>query len=332
MPDRPLDRGEHVRRRKGIFCAAAFLGTALVVWTGSSPSQVKQQLAQKGPQATVKLKIPLRFVNASVTPAKPFKPLSLLIKPLPTDKPFVHQVLDFYQENKAYEDLFSKKGESMLCGPASLANALVYLKHYRNPKFEKIAAKHADTIKKNGDYIPLLFKICGTDPELGTTTAQLGFGAKALVAEGGYGVAEINEQGAWAGDKNLVKTVTPQALKELCLKPDKAVVLLFGWYGVEKDENNKLVFQRNGGHFVFLAGYDGLNPEVFYVSNPLVDYSPLYPLRYSRVTLKKLAGNIEAPEHMEWYTDDLVGGNFAILENILVVLPKLTFSAPKVAR
>lgn len=321
-----------MKRWKAIFCVAAFLGMVLAVWVGVSQSQLAQQVTQPGPQTTIKLRIPLRFVNAAVTPANPFKPVHLLIKPLPSDKPMVHQVLDFYQDNKAYEDLFSKKGQSMLCGPASLANALVFLKHYRNPKFEKIAAKHADTLKKNGDYIPLLFKLCGTDTEEGTSTAQLAFGAKSLVAEGGYGVMQISEQGAWADDKKLVMTLTPQVLKELCLKPDKAVVLLFGWYGAEKDKNNQLVFQRNGGHFVFLAGYDGLNSDVFYVSNPLVDYSPLYPLRYSKLTLKKLAGNIAAPEHMEWYTDDLVGGNFAILENMLVVLPNPTFSAPKVAR
>lgn len=321
-----------MRRRKAFFCVAAFLGMALAAWVGASQTQVAQQVTQTASQTTVKLKIPLRFVNAAVTRANPFKPVHLLVKPLPSDMPVVHQVLDFYQDSKAYEDLFSKKGQSMLCGPASLANALVYLKHYRDPKFEKIAAKHADTLKKNGDYIPLLFKICGTDSEEGTTTSQLEFGAKALVAEGGYGVVQISDQGAWAYDKKLVKTLTPQALKELCLKPDKAVVLLFGWYGAEKDKNNKLVFQRNGGHFVFLAGYDALHSDVFYVSNPLVDYSPLYPLRYSKLTLKKLAGNIEAPEHLEWYTNDLVGGNFAILENMLVVLPNLTFSAPKVAK
>jgi hypothetical protein len=321
-----------MRRIKTSFFVVAIFGLALAAWVAVSPAQVTPRVTQAAPQAVLKLKIPPRFLNSAVTPANPFKPVHLLVKPLPSDKPVVHQAVDFYQDNQAYEDLFSKKGQSMLCGPASLANALVYLKHYRDPNFEKIAAKHADKLKKNGDYIPLLFKLCHTDRDDGTSTLELEVGARTLVAEGGYGVLKIQEQGAWAADKKLVKTLTPQALKELCLKPDKAVVLLFGWYGAGRDKNNKLVYQRNGGHFVFLAGYDALQPEVFYVSNPLVDYSPLYPLRYSKLTLKRLAGNIEAPEHMEWFTEDLVGGNFAILENMLVVLPTLTFKAPKVAK
>lgn len=321
-----------MRLKNFFFLVAAFSGLAVTGWVHASQTKVTPQVTQAGPQTAVKLKIPLRFLNPAVTPAHPFKPVHLLIKPLPSDKPVVHQVLDFYQENKAYEDLFSKKGQSMLCGPASLANALVYLKFYRDPEFEKIAAKHADQLKTNGDYIPLLFKLCHTDRDDGTTTAELAVGAKLLAAEGGYGVAQIGEQGAWANEKDQLKTLTPQLLKELCLKPDKAVVLLFGWYGAGRDKDNKLVYQRNGGHFVFLAGYDALQSDVFYVSNPLVDYSPLYPLRYSKLTLKRLAGNIEAPEHMEWFTNDLVGGNFAILENLLVVLPTLTFKAPKVAK
>jgi len=321
-----------MRLKNSLLCVVAFSGLALAGWVHASQTKVTPQVTQGGPQTVVKLRIPLRFLNPAVTPANPFKPVHLLIKPLPTDKPVVHQVVDFYQENKSYEDLFSKKGQSMLCGPASLANALVYLKHNRDPKFEKIAVKHADELKTNGDYIPLLFKLCHTDREDGTSTAELGIGAKMLVAEGGYGVAQIGEQGAWADEKKQVKSLTPELLKELCVKPDKAVVLLFGWYGAGRDKNNELVYQRNGGHFVFLAGYDALQSDVFYVSNPLVDYSPLYPLRYSKLTLKRLAGNIEAPEHMEWFTNDLVGGNFAILENLLVVLPTLTFKAPKVAK
>jgi hypothetical protein len=319
-------------KRTAFFCAAAFLGLSLAAWSGADQAQTTSQVTQAAPQAALKLKISARYVNAAVTPANPFKPVHLLVKPLPTDKPVVHQVIDFFQESKAYEDLFSKKGQSMLCGPASLANALVYLKFYHDPKFEKIGAKHADQLKTNGDYIPFLFKACKTDREDGTSTAELQSGAKMLVAEGGYGVSKISEQGAWADDPKMVKTLGPQDLKDLCQKPDKAVVLLFGWYGAGKDQNGKLVYQRNGGHFVFLAGYDAVHDAVFYVSNPLVDYSPLYPLRYSKLALKPLHGNLEAPEHMGWYTNDLVGGYFAILENMLVVLPTPAFSAPKVAK
>jgi hypothetical protein len=321
-----------MKKWRVFYWVALFLGLTLASWTLSAQTYATSQVAQTAPRTTLKLKIPARFLNLTVTPANPFKPIHLLIKPLPTDKPVVHQVLDFYQDNKAYEDLFSKKGQSMLCGPASLANALVYLKFYHDPKFEKIAVNHADQLKKNGDYIPLLFKACNTDREDGTSTAELEFGAKLLVAEGGYGVFQISEQGAWAADKKMVRTLAPQDLKDLCQKPDKAAVLLFGWYGVGNDQNGKPVYQRNGGHFVFLAGYDAIQTNVFYVSNPLVDYSPVYPVRYSKLTLKPFSGNIEAPEHMGWYTDDLVGGNFAILEDMLVLLPTPGFSAPKVAK
>lgn len=66
---------------------------------------------------------------------------------------------------------------------------------------------------------------------------------------------------------------------------------------------------------------DAANPEVFYVSNPLVDYAEVYPIRYSKIALKKIT-DVKGPQNTDyWYTNDLVGGNYAILEDILVILP-----------
>lgn len=289
------------------------------------------QIQQTEPGKKLRLILPTRFINAAISVQNPFKPSFLLIKPLATDRPVVHQVLDFFQDSKEYENLFSTNGQSMLCAPASLANALVYLKYNRSPRFEKIADKHEKRIHKNGDWIPLLFEVCKTDKDKGTYADDLESAAKKLVTEGGYNAADVYVKGAWASDKKYLAVATPNDLEELSDKPDKAVVLIFGWYWTKLDQGKKIL-QRNGGHCVALAGYDALSPHVFYVSNPLTDYSEIYPLRYSRIELRRLAVDLEAPDWMQWFTSDLIGGNFAVLESILVVLPRHVFKAPKVAK
>ena len=305
-----------------------FLGVIFLFSSLAMP-QVQTQKVQQ--EKKLQRLLPARFINTAVSVQNPFKPEFLLIKPLATDRPVVHPVLDFYQDSQAYENLFSTNGQSMLCAPASLANALVYLKYNRNPRFEKIAAKHENRIHKNGDWVPLLFEVCKTDRDTGTYTEDMESTAKKLVAEGGYNTADVYVKGAWASDWNKLAAVTPDDLRKLCQEPDKAVVLVFGWYWTKLDQGKK-VLQRNGGHCAALAGYDALSPNVFYVSNPLTDYSQIYPLRYSRIELRQLAGDLEVPDHMKWFTGDLVGGNFAVLESILAVLPRPAFSAPKVAK
>ncbi len=306
-----------------------FFGMIFLLAYPAIPQVPAQKVQQE--KKLPRLLLPTRFINAAVSIQNPFKPEFLLVKPLAGDQPVVHPVIDFYQDSKAYENLFSTNGRSMLCAPASLANTLVYLKCNRSPRFEKIAAKHENSIRKNGDWIPLLFKVCKTDRDSGTYTDDMENAAKKLLAEGGYGTTNVYVKGAWASDWDKLAAVTPDELRKLSREPDKAVVLVFGWYWT-KLEQGKKVLQRNGGHCAALAGYDALRSNVFYVSNPLTDYSQVYPLRHSRIELRQLAGDLETPDYMKWFTNDLVGGNFAVLEAILVVLPLPAFSAPKVAR
>lgn len=314
--------------KKFIVFFALICGAA--VWVGSAFLQ-NPQIRPLEQSNRIKLSLPAKFINSAVTRSAPFKPVFLLVKPLATDKPVVHPLIDFYQFAKDFEDLFSKSGRSMLCAPSSLANVLVYLKVNHVPKFEKIGAKHDQQLKTNGDWVDWLFKLCRTDKETGTYAYDMEDAAKTMIAEGGYGTDNIFLKGYWSTNKKQIMSITPAILKSFSAAPDRGIVVQFGWYSVV-NENNKKIYKRNGGHCVALAGYDALNPNIFYVSNPLVDYSQIYPLRYSKVTLKKLPADVEAPEDTAWYTDDLIGGNFAILELILVVLPQLKFSAPTIAR
>ena len=99
---------------------------------------------------------------------------------------------------------------------------------------------------------------------------------------------------------------------------DRAVTLLFGWY-------DKKTYQRNGGHFVALAGYDGKKKDVVYVTNPLIKDYPKDHV-YSKVVLKPVKKQGALPADGMWQTDHLFGdatGIVAVLEDMVTVLPKI---------
>lgn len=271
-----------------------------------------------------KIIIPDSFIDHTITPKNIYRVNHLRVLATPKDHPVVHPFLDLYQEDRRFSDLFSSSGQSMICGPTSLANVLIYLKHNHNPVYPDILKDHASQLRTNEDYVRFLFDTCQTDSEDGTYIDDLELGAKNAVAEGGYAVGNIFIIGVDGGLDSTRRPVTPADLRlfsDSTPDTDRGVVLLFGWYRHEK-ENGRKVYKRKGGHYVVLAGYDSAKPHTFYVTNPLVSYADLGQERYSKIVLKRLSWSQTPISNVEYYTEDLVGGHFAILEDILVVLPR----------
>jgi hypothetical protein len=241
-----------------------------------------------------KFRIPDAFINLEISKLKPYRVTHLRILPLPADRPVVHPFLDLYQEDRRFSDLFSNSGKSMICGPTSLANVLIYLKYNHTPRYEKILKDHAPGFTNHEDWVRYLFNLCNTDRAEGTGIDDLENAAKEAIDEGGYLTGNIFIRGEYASIDNQRIAIGPQDLRTFSSSSpdtDRGVVLLFGWYSkVKEDGVDK--FKRNGGHYVVLAGYDQNNNHVFYVTNPLVDYSSVYPIRYSKITLKRLPGDV----------------------------------------
>ena len=303
-----------------LLCGLIILSVAGIIANVVAVDQVT--LIKVDPTLIAKWKIPDKFINLKISSKKPFRPQLLRILPLPDDKPVVHPMLNFYQEDRRFSNLFSTSGDSMLCGPTSLANILVYLKYNHNPKYPDIFKTDENKMKNNGDWVPFLYDICKTDKDRGTTIYNLESCAILGVEQGGYKASNVFIRGCHSDIDKQRFAPTPEDLRAFSkASPDRGCVLLFGWYSKVKDASGNWIYQRNGGHYVALAGYDAIRKHVFYVSNPLVDYQQ-DAIMYSKIVLKELPGNVQAPDNVKWYTDDLIGGNFAILEDILVVLPK----------
>lgn len=140
--------------------------------------------------------IPNTFIDLEISPQRPYVVTHLRILPLSTDHPVIHPMLDFYQQDRRFSNLFSTDGKSMLCGPTSLANVLVYLKYNHIPKYEKILKDHKDELKLNADWVPFLYCSCGTDRNRGTSMSNLRDCAKEAIVEGGYNTDNVFIRGS----------------------------------------------------------------------------------------------------------------------------------------
>ncbi len=265
------------------------------------------------------------------------------------EKPVAIPLLNMYQNDQRFSHLFSG-GKSMICGPAAMANALLYLKWNHEPPFSQILGQSLPDHATNADMIPVLFQHCGTKSEGGTAVTELRNCAVGALREGAYyDTGDVFIHGIHSSTKKMPPG--PAVLRFLgSVRGDRAAstigsaaVLLFGWYIAQDPDNDGIfTYSRDGGHFVTLAGYDELekdymraDPEkeyTFYVSNPLVDYNELYPdssIRYSRIVLEAVPGRdmVRLPpdfkQHLyqAWQTRHLVGGKLAVLEDVVVVRP-----------
>ncbi|MEW5984638.1 MAG: C39 family peptidase [Acidobacteriota bacterium] len=241
------------------------------------------------------------------------------------ERPVVRPLRNMYQLDQRFGNLFSADGSSNICGAASTANVLLYLRHTRQPSFPGIMTKSVPAGSTNEDAVRAAFKACGVIPNEGTTSFRIVACAKRFVQEGGYPVDWIWRVGIHATDTREKRAPQPTELRDWIDK-DRAVVLLFGWYQVGWDGNSKTwQYTRHHGHFVALAGYDAGELTRFYVSNPLVDYNApgFGDARESaiRLSLIPLDAAIATPQGIRslWQTRDLVGGALGVLEEAVVI-------------
>jgi len=244
------------------------------------------------------------------------------------DKPIVHPLRDLYQEDQHFSNLFGTGGKSEICGPTTMSNVLLYLKHQHTPAFGKLLGHIKDSDHNAHDAVEAMFKLCHTDKNTGTSAGQLKSCAETAFKQAGYASLILKDEGVFASEASLRHPLSPADLRaeaQSTWKPgappehsDHGAVVMFGWY-------DRKTYKRNGGHFVALAGYDGKNPNVAYVTNPLINNYPKDHV-YSKIILEKVAdkkGDLGAAGM--WQTEHLFGDNtnvIAVLEEMVSVLPK----------
>lgn len=252
-------------------------------------------------------------------------PRPIHIRPGAGERAVVRSLLNMYQLDQRFANLFAPDGKSNICGAASTANGLIYMRRTRQPAFPLIMRYSVPDGSINADVVSAAFKHCGVDRTWGTKSERIVGCAKGFVAEGGYPTDWIWRVGVFAEPGRQRRAPQPTELREY-IDRDRAVVLLFGWYTVEWKADTKLwTYVRGGGHFVALAGYDANELTRIYVSNPLVDYNApgFGEARESalRLSAVPLTAQVAPPEGVRglWQTTDLVGGGLAVLEEAVVI-------------
>ena len=257
---------------------------------------------------------------------------------LNVDHPIVHPMINMFQLDQRYADLFADNGSSQICGATAMANAMVYLRHNHAPAFPRILEDSMGPGSTNADAVRVLFDLCHTSRNNGTLVSDMRDCARTSLEQGDYNTANTFIRGIHSdlssqrfapgtGDLRVMSQTSWHAGDDVS-RSDRAVVMLFGWYSVNWDAGqNAWVYQRNGGHYVTLAGYDAVKSDTFYVSNPLVDYNApgFGSIRYSKITLEAIPNraDLKTPGGFQglWQARDLVGGNLAVLEDMVISLP-----------
>lgn len=256
---------------------------------------------------------------------------------LAQDNAVIHPMINMYQADQRFADLFADNGSSQICGAAAMANAMVYLKFNHGPRFPNILQHSTNSASTNGDYVRVMFDLCETDRNNGTLVSDMRDCAAEGLQQGNYSTANTFIKGIHSDLSNQRRAPTTTDLRSMSASSwtpgahvstsDRAVVLLFGWYSVNYNAASQTWdYTRNGGHYVTLAGYSRSNSNVFYVSNPLVDYNAMGgSSRESRISFEAVPNqaNVRTPGGFQnlIQTRDLVGGNLAVLEDMVITLP-----------
>ncbi len=103
-----------------------------------------------------------------------------------SERPVLQAMSNMFQLGQTDADLFSPSGRSMLCGAASMTNALIFLRVSRKPPINDIArtsipgGQTADTVLRT------VFDRCQVSRKKGSTDRQLLECASDFLEEGGY--------------------------------------------------------------------------------------------------------------------------------------------------
>ncbi len=141
-----------------------------------------------------------------------------------------------------------------LCGPVAVANSLMYLTNHGFPRLRTPAATDKEA------QIALVHRLAAggsmdTVERNGTSPPRLMAGVGAFVAQAGYQVVRLEQQGWRGGTKQfpaLCEIPCIDWIKEGLSTPGGAVWLNVGWYRAPAGTNE---YRRFAGHWVTVVGY-----------------------------------------------------------------------------
>lgn len=235
------------------------------------------------------------------------------------------------QKAPALSDLFGTDG-SMLCFPTSLAEALIYLEAYHQPKVAlPLPGLSADksSIDPNA-LVRALATACHTDLQTGTAPVD---GLQCLL--------DLQKQaGVSAGATTLIdpfkavpnlplqtRDVTVSDLRA-ALTAGHPVILEVGWFKLDPATQTLV---RHGGHYVGVYGYNynkswGEEQIQLKVINPLSDYGTKREAFWNTITMARISrhAGITYPAHRTYTVSGSQFGGLnsrALVGEILVVGP-----------
>ncbi len=202
-----------------------------------------------------------------------------------------------YQGDSKLSDLFGTKGNSSLCWPTTMANAMAYYRLWSpDPNFNLPLVE--DPL--NGDYtlqVREFAKECKTNAETGTLVVDAEACLKAYLASSGIQNPFAYVVGPSAVDappgqplRNFNRPITIQDIRSN-IYWGTGVFLHADYY--KYDANHKS-WVYSTGHYVWVVGYDydtswGDDHILLKIVNPNVDYSSRAPnARWDNVTMMKI--------------------------------------------
>jgi hypothetical protein len=238
-------------------------------------------------------------------------------------QPAVHrarasEIPDFLQTDR--EAGFAKNG-SQFCAPTAVSNSLMWLADHGYEDLRPSGgAKKAQ--------IAMIRKLSGsefmkTSPSIGTDVSDVLRGVEAYVAEAGYTIGELAYEG-WrpASEEHALGEIPSlDDIKASAAGDQSAVWLNVGWYHYDDEADE---YERKGGHWVTVVGYDG-DDLLIHDPSPAAGSS----FRTQSISLEEIArgtltGNQRnLPRSAEGYYE--VGGEMAVGEGWTCILDGVVF-------
>ncbi|MFH1931717.1 MAG: C39 family peptidase [Pseudomonadota bacterium] len=173
----------------------------------------------------------------------------------------IQDMPDFCQGDTRYGRL--PKFGATHCGPVAVSNALIWLN--RNG-FPNLAGNSYPVAKSQFDLILEISssKHMKTDNKKGTQPKNIVAGLEKFIKDKGYGV-KIKTMG-WRSKAKRIGEKPDIKWMLNSVKSNSNLILNIGWYVFGQNEN---IYQRTGGHYVTVVGFDtdGTYP-IFYVYDP----------------------------------------------------------------
>jgi hypothetical protein len=181
------------------------------------------------------------------------------------------------QNDPALSDLFSKAGLSNLCFPTTLAEDLIFLKGFSNPKFASLqlagTSQDGKTVDPNA-LIRQLAKDCKTNAETGTFDFD-GLNCALALAGNAQLISPFDQSPAGLNPPLPIETrqVKIEDIRNT-LKRGVPAILEVAWFKFDAPTRTWI---RDSGHYVGVYGYDydnswGENQIQLKIINPEMNY------------------------------------------------------------